>query len=264
MADFNSAVMTEAGVALLAASIAGNAKIKFTKLVTGSGEYTEVEKDRGNLQGLISLKEQKQEFPFSSITMATNTCVKLISVVTNEDVTSGYYVNEVGIYAIDELNPDNEPILYSIAVANVADYLPPYNGLSPSTITQEYYATVDNALEVTIQTGMGAYALAEDLIALQQELYDLADLDYIETAFFNTFTKVSSDSDDVEDATDETAMSEAEVEAAIATVWDGESSDDETAMSAEDVQGAIDKEWNGETSTDETALSAEDVENATK
>ena len=259
MAEFNSAIMTNAGVALLAASMAGDSKIKFTKLVTGSGEYEEDEKERGNLQGLTSLKEQKQEFAFSSITMPTDTCVKLIAIVSNEELTSGYYVNEVGIYAMDELNPDNEPILYSIAVANVADYLPPYNGLTPSTITQEYFATVDNALEVSIQTGMGAYALAEDL-------YDLADLNYIETAFFNTFTKVNGntgDSGDV-DTTDETAMTSEDVEAAIATAWNGESSLDETALSATDVQEALDTEWNGESSTDEKALSADDIENATK
>lgn len=36
MADFNNAVMTNGGAALLAATTAGTAKIKFTKLVTGS------------------------------------------------------------------------------------------------------------------------------------------------------------------------------------------------------------------------------------
>ena len=38
MADFNNAVMTNGGAALLAATTAGTAKIKFTKLVTGSGQ----------------------------------------------------------------------------------------------------------------------------------------------------------------------------------------------------------------------------------
>ena len=40
MADFNNAVMTNAGAALLAESLAGRSKIKFTKLATGSGTYT--------------------------------------------------------------------------------------------------------------------------------------------------------------------------------------------------------------------------------
>ena len=163
MADFNNAVMTNGGAALLAATTAGTAKIKFTKLVTGSGTYSDSEKTRASLQARSTLKAQKQEIPFSKIEMATDTCVKLTALVSNAELSAGYYVNEIGIYAVDELHPAAAPVLYSIAIANVADYLPPYNGLTPSTITQEYFATVDNALEVTIQTKTGAVALAEDL-----------------------------------------------------------------------------------------------------
>lgn len=170
MADFNNAVMTNGGAALLAASTAGTAKIKFTKLVTGSGTYSDSEKTRASLQARSTLKSQKQEIPFSTITMTTATCVKIVALVSNAELTAGYYVNEIGIYAVDELHPAAAPVLYSIAVANVADYLPPYNGLTPSTITQEYFATVDNALEVTIQTKTGAVALAEDLDATNEEL----------------------------------------------------------------------------------------------
>lgn len=119
---------------------------------------------------MATLKAQKQEIPFSKIEMATDTCVKLTALVSNAELSAGYYVNEIGIYAVDELHPAAAPVLYSIAIANVADYLPPYNGLTPSTITQEYFATVDNALEVTIQTKTGAVALAEDLEATNEEL----------------------------------------------------------------------------------------------
>ncbi len=170
MADFNNAVMTNGGAALLAATTAGTAKIKFTKLVTGSGTYSDSEKTRASLQARSTLKAQKQEIPFSKIEMATDTCVKLTALVSNAELSAGYYVNEIGIYAVDELHPAAAPVLYSIAIANVADYLPPYNGLTPSTITQEYFATVDNALEVTIQTKTGAVALAEDLEATNEEL----------------------------------------------------------------------------------------------
>ena len=69
MADFNNAIMTTGGAALLAATTAGTARLKFTKLVTGSGSYTDQEKTRGSLQARTSLKAQKQEFPFSSITI---------------------------------------------------------------------------------------------------------------------------------------------------------------------------------------------------
>lgn len=162
MADFNSAVMTNEGAALLAQCQAGVAKMQFTAMVTGNGEYTEEEKRRESLQQRTSLKNQKQTFGFSKKEMATETSVLLTGVITNIDLTTGYYVREVGIYAKNELDKDSDPILYSIAIAIVADYLPPYNGLAPSTITQEYYATVSNSAEVTIEAGTGALMLAED------------------------------------------------------------------------------------------------------
>ena len=49
MADFNSAVMTNEGAALLAQCQAGVAKMQFTAMVTGNGEYTEEEKRRESL-----------------------------------------------------------------------------------------------------------------------------------------------------------------------------------------------------------------------
>lgn len=165
MADFNNAVMTNEGAALLAQCEGGFAKMQFTAMVTGNGEYTEAEKQRASLQQRTSLKNQKQSFGFSKIEMATSTSVLLTGVITNADLSAGYYVREVGIYAKNALDEDSAPILYSIAIANVADYLPPYNGLTPSTITQEYYATVSNSADVTIQAGSGALATADDLNA---------------------------------------------------------------------------------------------------
>lgn len=163
MAQFYAAVMTNDGAALLAAAIAGTAKIEFTTLVAGDGEYTEGERAVSALQQRTALKSQKQSVAFSSIVVESDTSVHLTAALDNEELLAGYYVNEVGLYAVDALNPDAVPVLYSISVAQVADYMPPYNGLTPTTIVQEYYATVDNSANVTIEAGAGAYALADDL-----------------------------------------------------------------------------------------------------
>ena len=163
MAQFYAAVMTNDGAALLAAALAGTAKIEFTTLVAGDGEYTEGERAVSALQQRTALKSQKQSVPFSSIVVETDTSVHLTAALDNEELLAGYYVREVGLYAVDALNENATPVLYSITVAEVADYMPPYNGLTPTTIVQEYYATVDNSANVTIEAGAGAYALADDL-----------------------------------------------------------------------------------------------------
>ncbi|MBD5469201.1 MAG: hypothetical protein HDR21_13810 [Lachnospiraceae bacterium] len=170
MAQFYAAVMTNGGAALLADAIAGNAKIQFTTLVAGDGEYTEAEHAVTALQVMTSLKSQKQSVGFSSVVVESETSVHLTGVIDNEELVEGYYVREVGIYAKNILDDEANPVLYSIVVAQVADYMPPYNGLTPTTIIQEYFATVDNSAEITLEAGSGAYALAEDLEAIKAQL----------------------------------------------------------------------------------------------
>lgn len=170
MAQFYAAVMTNGGAALLADAIAGNAKIQFTTLVAGDGEYTEAEHAVTALQMMTSLKSQKQSVGFSSVVVESETSVHLTGVIDNKELVEGYYVREVGIYAKNILDDEANPVLYSIVVAQVADYMPPYNGLTPTTIIQEYFATVDNSAEVTLMAGSGAYALAEDLEAVKAQL----------------------------------------------------------------------------------------------
>jgi hypothetical protein len=155
--------MTDVGAALLAQCEGGLAKMEFVRLAAGDGQYSTTEKQRTQLQQCTALKAEKQAFDFSGISMPTQNSVLLKALITNAELSTGYYVREVGVFARNALDDSSDPVLYSIAIAEVADYLPPYNGLTPSTITQEYYATVSNSAEVTITTGGGAVALAEDL-----------------------------------------------------------------------------------------------------
>lgn len=170
MAQFYAAVMTNGGAALLTQAIAGNAKIQFTTLVAGEGEYSEADRTVTALQKMTSLKSQKQSVGFSSVVVESETSVHLTGALDNEELVEGYYVREVGIYAKNALDDEAEPVLYSITVAQAADYMPPYNGFTPTTIIQEYFATVDNSAEITLEAGSGAYALAEDLNALVEDL----------------------------------------------------------------------------------------------
>lgn len=161
MANFNSAVLTAKGIALLAKAQAGKTKIEFTKAATGNGSYSTGE----SLTGRTTLKAQKQTFPISKINIVNTSTVYLKFIITNQqesgNLKTGYYVKEVGIFATD---PDEGEILYAIAtaVADQWDYLPAYNDLIPSTITMEFYTEVDNANTVYIKAGGGAYVTEED------------------------------------------------------------------------------------------------------
>lgn len=160
MANFNAAVLTAKGIALLAKAQAGQTNIEFTKAASGDGSYEAEE----SLLTVEALKAQKQEFPINKVSVVNDATVFVKFLITNQqeagNLSQGYYVKEVGIFATD---PDEGEILYAIATAveDQWDYMPAYNGLLPAAITVEFFAEVSNAAEVTIRTA-GAYLLVED------------------------------------------------------------------------------------------------------
>lgn len=167
---FNNAVMTNRGAALLTKAQAGQCKIEFVKIVTGNGSYSEAEKTLAALQARTALKQPKNEYRLSRVFVFSEHSVKVTALITNQDpvthqtlVTQGYYINEMGLYAKEQGAPDSTAILYSVTTtAGVnGDFMPPYNGYNPAQITQDYYATIDNSMQVTINSA-GAALLADD------------------------------------------------------------------------------------------------------
>ncbi len=114
MANFNKAVLTKKGIALLAKAQAGQTGIQFTRAVSGNGSYGADE----TLTDKTALKDQRQEFPFDKLSVLNGTTVSARFTITNEqasgNLTEGYHVKEVGLYATD---PDEGEILYAIATA---------------------------------------------------------------------------------------------------------------------------------------------------
>lgn len=137
MAQYRNAVMTSKGSELLLKAQAGNCRIKFTRMVSGDGTYSEDEKTLEALQARTELKSQKQSFAFEAIDVVGARSVKLTANITNHNesqtMTEGYYIQEIGLYAQED-GVEGTEVLYSISVADVADFLPPYNGLNPSVM----------------------------------------------------------------------------------------------------------------------------------
>lgn len=169
---FNNAVITNDGASLLTMAQAGEIKIEFTRIAVGNGNYTEAEKTLDILQNQIALKSLKNSYAISDIEVFNEHSVKVTVLITNQDpvtgqtlVDTGYYINEIGLFAKVKDGTDDTEILYSIATTagENGDFMPPYNGYNPAQIIQEYYVTVSNSAEVTIEGNTGAVALAEDL-----------------------------------------------------------------------------------------------------
>ena len=157
MAKYKRIVTTKAGLQLLATAVAGGT-VTFTAIKTGSGVYSGTE----DLTTVTDLKSVRQAFSVSSVTR-TGTQVKLRSVLTNDDLTEGYSMTEIGLYA---KNPDSESdILYAIIIAEAgfADYFPPH-AQAPSSITMEFFIELteaENGVTFSAEAMGGAFVPAE-------------------------------------------------------------------------------------------------------
>ena len=169
---FNTAILTDGGANLLIRVQTEKIKIEFTRIVIGSGSYSDSERARENLKSLTDLKEPKNSYLLSDMEKISATKIKLTALISNKDIITGkslinegYYINEIGLYA-KASDDEGSDILYSIAVTagDVGDFIPAYtNSYDLAQIIQDYYVTVDACENVTIHASNNkAVVLAED------------------------------------------------------------------------------------------------------
>lgn len=166
MAQYSKLVLTDDGQALMAKMIAGTGNIDFTKICSSSTQYTE-----SQLQSLTVLTNVKQTTLVSKVTRTNEVAIKIEAAFSNVDITTGYYMRTLGLYAVD---PDKGEILYAACIETTNNcYMPPYNGVTVSAAYIQLYTTVGNSESVSLEINPGAYATIGDIQALEAEIADL-------------------------------------------------------------------------------------------
>lgn len=193
MAEFSKLVITNKGQALLAKMIAGEGSVEFTKVSASSTAYTDAQ-----LEGLISLSNVKQTSLISKITRTNGVAIKVEAAFTNTELTAGYYMKALGLYAVD---PDDGEILYAITRETSGNcYMPAYNGITVSGAYVQLVTTVGNAENVSLEVDQAAVATIGDIQDLQKQIADLEafigysdeDIFGVEVDFANkVFTRLS-------------------------------------------------------------------------
>lgn len=161
MAKMKQTVITNAGQSLMAKLLAGE-KATFTKVVFSSQTYTE-----GQLQALSSIAGVKQESLVSRITRTNASTVQVETSITNSELTTGYYLNTIGLYA---KGADGLEVLYSVTMAEEADYIPPYNGITSTGIYIKLITTVSNSVNVSVNVDPSAVATIGDYNRMIEKL----------------------------------------------------------------------------------------------
>lgn len=121
MGYFNSQILTNQGLELLAAATAGT-KVIFDTVKAGSGTYTA--KEIAKLPGATDLKDSKQSFPISAIEQESEQ-IRLRAVISNQGLSAGYDIRELGVFARKE-DGDSVLVAISIYTDDKPTYLPPF------------------------------------------------------------------------------------------------------------------------------------------
>lgn len=167
MAKFQPGVVTAAGRELLAKVQAGTESMVFTKCEIGSGTYADGE----DISSRTALKTVQQTYGISGTEYVDPSTSQVTVIASNANVTTGFTVTEVGIFAKDG---DSE-ILYALVVVypDQGDYMAPNDFRNPSSILYRCMIAVGNASSVTVKNTETAYAAAEDLAALEKKVTEL-------------------------------------------------------------------------------------------
>ncbi len=192
MADFSKLVVTNKGKELIAKVLANIAVIKFTKVSSSGVAY-----DENELESLVDLEDIRQTSLVSGVSLTNSTSVEVQVSFTNTELTEGYYLRALGLYAED---PDVGEILYAAtAEASGNCYMPAYNGVTSSGIHLQFVTTVGNAENVSLEINPAAIATIKDIQKVEERLKildfdDSGEVEGIEsfTDFMSSFVKGTS------------------------------------------------------------------------
>ena len=137
MARFNTPVITNAGINIINRAINGE-NLEFSSIKIGDGTYT----GSDDLKIFTELIGYKNTFNISAASVDGNV-LKINATVSNENVSVGYQIKEVGIYG----KVGNQETLIAIATAINPDFLADRTS-APVTIIMEFYLTIDRASEI--------------------------------------------------------------------------------------------------------------------
>ena len=162
MASFQSTVITERGHQLMAKIATGSTKMSFSKIRTSDSTPSDA-----SLPTLTALSSIKQTVDISGVSVINDSTVKVSGAISNAALGTGYYVRVIGLYAID---PDLGEILYSVTKAIEADWMPPNNGISSSSLMINLLTVTSNASNVTLDIDPGAVATINNINQLTTEI----------------------------------------------------------------------------------------------
>lgn len=152
----HSLVITDSGEGLISGLIAGSATATFTKVAASDHDYSGVEP-----RSLAGLDDIRQTVAISDVSRTGTATVEILAAMDNSGLKSGYYTRALGVYAEDS---DGNEVLFAVSIEpENPSYLPPFNGMTVSSITYRLKLKVDNSEQIKMEVNPDAYPTVEQV-----------------------------------------------------------------------------------------------------
>lgn len=160
MGIYKSAIITAAGINLVAESLAGGKTISFSNAKASSHAYPK----GTNFSELTDLQDVMQSEEPSSARVINGNMVQVTVRFSNEKVENDYLIQTIGLYA---KVPDGDEILFSVLQAITPDQMPKQNPVSPTAYIYNIQTVVNQASQITVTVNPAGTATIQDIINLQ-------------------------------------------------------------------------------------------------
>lgn len=199
MGTYNSAVITNAGQAMIAQSFAGS-DLRFTTVKTSAYVYPA----GTNFSELVTINSIKQSKGITGAAVYNSRVIKVSAMVDNAGIKTAYDINTIGVYA--SVGTDAEQ-LFAVITAIDADTMPAFNN-RPYSYIYELNLTVGSTENLTVTVNNAGFVNVNDLnVAVEGKLStdgnasqvtvdftsgDLADSDVTKDTGYTPVAKVDS------------------------------------------------------------------------
>ncbi len=167
MSQFSKLVITQAGQELVSGVLSGEVgSVRFTRISISAAEY-----DLSEAEKLTELSDVRQTSLISRTERSNESVVTVEASLTNEQLSEGYYMRAIGLYAADPNSADGGEILFAVTVEQSGNcYMPPFNGLTVSGAVVKLIVAVGNAENISLETNSAAVATVADIKRLENVL----------------------------------------------------------------------------------------------
>lgn len=167
MGQYNGAVITTAGQAVLAQAI-GGAELTITKVVTSATAIP----PGTDLTALTAIADVKQTEQPTSVQVFNDNIVQISTRFSNAGVASAYLIQTLGVFG--QVTGGAETLL-AVSTAVTPDQMPAEDAVAPSAFIYNIQLTVQSADQITVTVNDAGTATVEDIRIINVTLQDHQD-----------------------------------------------------------------------------------------